>query len=185
MAVTSSAAQVSRAKKESFSYGFSMFRLLRNYNIPPVEQMMRPVMVRAPVGQVAHACKKHIGWQSQVREAEETEKAKHSVWICHVPETKSGLNEDVLNLLRTFILWPRQGGWKGGERWRGGHKRAPFCLKTGFISHFNNSFNMYTNAKWAKFYQKFLEGSCGCIRYFRLKNRIFYRYEVLMLRITA
>lgn len=54
------------------------------------------------------------------------------------PPARCGPSKDVLNLLATFVLRPRQGGWKWGEGWRGGHKSAPFRLKTGFKSHFKD-----------------------------------------------
>lgn len=66
--------------------------------------------------------------------------------------TRCGPSEDVLNLLSTFVLRPRQGGWKWGEGWRGGHKSAPFRLKTGFKSHFKDTSSL--NQKRSKLKKK-------------------------------
>lgn len=66
--------------------------------------------------------------------------------------TRCGPSEDVLNLLSAFVLRPRQGGWKWGEGWRGGHKSAPFRLKTGFKSHFKDTSSL--NQKRSKLKKK-------------------------------
>lgn len=73
----------------------------------------------------------HMGDRGRVREGEEVEMVK-GLQVDFLHPARSGASEDVLNLLSTFVLRPRQGGWKWGEGWRGGHKSAPFRLKTGF-----------------------------------------------------
>lgn len=52
-----------------------------------------------------------IGGTEEREGMDEVEMVKGSMWICCVPQ-RCGPSEDVLNLLSTFVLRPRQGGWK-------------------------------------------------------------------------
>lgn len=83
--------------------------------------------------------------------------------------TRCGPSEDVLNLLSAFVLRPRQGGWKWGEGWRGGHKSAPFRLKTGFKSHFKDtsSLNQKRN-KLKKKKVRWILPDESCLKYLML-----------------